>query len=69
MTPAEDVQLFVVADLSPYIEAVNEFITAFAALSAGFHIRPDGTVRLVDRHHPRPLPINGAEYHRRRRNR
>lgn len=29
--------------------------------------RPDGSVRRVDDHHPKPLPIDGRAYHLRRR--
>ncbi|MDF9718070.1 hypothetical protein INN71_02655 [Nocardioides sp. ChNu-153] len=55
-------------DLSPFITAVTEAARAMAALMAGLHIDPlSGVARPVDTHHPRPLPIDGAAYHRRRR--
>lgn len=50
-------------DLSGFVSAMSRVTEAMSRL----HLTPRGQVRGVDAHHPRPLSIDGAAYHRRRR--
>lgn len=54
-------------NVEPLVEAMTRAAAHIAELMARFHVRPDGTIRRVDVHHPKPLPIDGHAYHRRRR--
>lgn len=62
-----DVTVTLTVNFEPFIEAMARAAASIAELMKRIHIRPDGTVRAVDVHHPKPLSIDGHAYHRRRR--
>lgn len=64
---ARTVHVIISVDKSPFLEAMERATAAAVAFTARWTVSPRGDLRRVDQHHPRPLPINGHEYHRRRK--
>lgn len=66
-----DVVVSLTIDAGPFFAALARAAAlahaaaSIAGLRARFHVRPDGSVRRVDAHHPKPLPIDGRAYHQR----
>lgn len=58
-------------DAGPFLDALARAAAAAAETLNRFYrdfcMSPDGRIRRVDAHHPKPLPIDGRAYHRRRR--